>query len=103
MKNLLKVVTWITGILSGLGISIGVAKFGAWILTFIFDEEGVFAEKHPIISVEIAVLYIVISALVPFWLVTEVIFKLCIKISDKIDERFDWNTKDNEDDEKDWN
>lgn len=100
MKNLLKVVTWITGILSGLGISIGVAKFGGWILTFIFDEDGVFAEKHPIISVEICVLYIVISALVPFWLVTEVIFKLCIKISGKIDEKFD---KPSEDDEKDWN
>ncbi len=100
MKNLLKVVTWITGVLTGLGISIGVAKFGGWILTFIFDEDGVFVEKHPIISIEICVLYIVISALVPFWLVTEVIFKLCIKISDKIDEKFD---KPSEDDEKDWN
>ncbi len=89
MKNLLKAVTWITGLLGGLGISMGIVKIGEWILSKIFDDEGVFAETHPFITILICCIYIAVSAFVPFWLITEVIYKVCDKICSAIDKKFD--------------
>ena len=89
MKSLLKVVTWLTGMFTSIGISFGVVKLGEWILGKIFGEDGEFVEKHPTISVLICVAYIAISALVPFWLITEVVFKVCTGICDKIDKKFE--------------
>ena len=102
MKSLLKVVTWITGLLTGLGISMGVVKVGEWILNKVFDEEGVFAEEHPVLTILICVLYIATSVLIPFWLITEVIFKVCDKICDKIDEKFNKHIEVGNEDEE-WN
>lgn len=99
MKSLLKVVTWITGMLTALGISVGVVKVGEWILGKIFDEEGVFVEKHPTISVLICVAYIAISVFVPFWLITEVIFRVCDKVCNAIDKKFDKHIEVNSEDE----
>ena len=99
MKSLLKVVTWVTGLLTGLGISVGVVKFGEWILGRIFDEEGVFAETHPVLTIGICVIYIAVSVLVPFWLITEVVFRVCDKICNAIDKKFDRHIEVNSEDE----
>lgn len=101
MKTLLKVVTWCTGLLTGLGISMGVVKVGEWILGKIFDEDGVFAEEHPALSIGICVLYIAVSILVPFWLVTDVVFKVCTKICEKIDKKFDKHIEINDEETED--
>lgn len=104
MKTLLKGVTWVTGLFAGLGISMGVVKIGEWILNRLFDEDGVFVEKHPALSIGICVIYIAVSILVPFWLVTDVVFKLCTKICEKIDKRFDKHIEMTEttEDEEEW-